>query len=193
MPVMEFFDIPATARASFACYSRESDIDALVAALAKAREVFSLMDLKDLYRDVILDHNKTPRLFGRLDPADSAADGHNPAVRRSPARHAAARRRSRRPTCGSTARVARSRWRPRRSCAKPSRANSAPRSRTCSSEMHAGAHASRRAGPGRSRQARRAVGRARISGAREMREPVLAHAECRARSQSPSRSRPNRR
>jgi cysteine desulfurase/selenocysteine lyase len=41
MPVMEFFDVPATARASFACYSRESDIDALVSALAKAREVFS--------------------------------------------------------------------------------------------------------------------------------------------------------
>lgn len=41
MPVMEFFDIPATARASFACYSRASDIDALVAALGKAREVFS--------------------------------------------------------------------------------------------------------------------------------------------------------
>jgi cysteine desulfurase / selenocysteine lyase len=41
MPVMEFFDVPATARASFACYSRDSDIDALVAALAKAREVFS--------------------------------------------------------------------------------------------------------------------------------------------------------
>ncbi len=40
MPVMEFFDVPATARASFACYSRESDIDALVTALAKAREVF---------------------------------------------------------------------------------------------------------------------------------------------------------
>ena len=40
MPVMEFFGVPATARASFACYSRESDIDALVDALAKAREVF---------------------------------------------------------------------------------------------------------------------------------------------------------
>jgi nitrogen fixation NifU-like protein len=36
------------------------------------------MDLKDLYREVILDHNRSPRLFGRLDPADSAADGHNP-------------------------------------------------------------------------------------------------------------------
>jgi nitrogen fixation NifU-like protein len=36
------------------------------------------MDLKDLYREVILDHNKSPRQFGRLDPADSSADGHNP-------------------------------------------------------------------------------------------------------------------
>jgi cysteine desulfurase/selenocysteine lyase len=41
MPVMEFFGVPATARASFACYSRASDIDALIAALARAREVFS--------------------------------------------------------------------------------------------------------------------------------------------------------
>jgi nitrogen fixation NifU-like protein len=36
------------------------------------------MELKDLYRDVILDHNKHPRNFGRLDPADAHADGHNP-------------------------------------------------------------------------------------------------------------------
>jgi nitrogen fixation protein NifU and related proteins len=36
------------------------------------------MDLKDLYRDVILDHNKHPRNFGKLDAADSQADGHNP-------------------------------------------------------------------------------------------------------------------
>ncbi len=37
-----------------------------------------LMDLKDLYRHVILDHNRSPRNFGRLEPADAAADGHNP-------------------------------------------------------------------------------------------------------------------
>jgi cysteine desulfurase / selenocysteine lyase len=41
MPVMEYFKVPATARASFACYSRDSDIDALIRALARAREVFS--------------------------------------------------------------------------------------------------------------------------------------------------------
>jgi len=36
------------------------------------------MDLKDLYRDVILDHNKRPRNFGKLEPSDAFADGHNP-------------------------------------------------------------------------------------------------------------------
>jgi nitrogen fixation NifU-like protein len=36
------------------------------------------MELKDLYRDVILDHNRHPRNFGRLEPADAHADGHNP-------------------------------------------------------------------------------------------------------------------
>ena len=41
MPVMTFFNIPATARASFACYNTEADVRSLVAALGKAREVFS--------------------------------------------------------------------------------------------------------------------------------------------------------
>jgi nitrogen fixation protein NifU and related proteins len=36
------------------------------------------MDLKELYRDVILDHNRHPRNFGRLAPSDAHADGHNP-------------------------------------------------------------------------------------------------------------------
>ncbi len=40
MPVMTFFDIPATARASFGCYNTEEDVEALIAALGKAREVF---------------------------------------------------------------------------------------------------------------------------------------------------------
>ena len=41
MPVMTFFNIPATARASFACYNTEADVASLVAGLGKAREVFS--------------------------------------------------------------------------------------------------------------------------------------------------------
>ncbi|MDE2196570.1 MAG: cysteine desulfurase [Gammaproteobacteria bacterium] len=40
MPVMERFRVPATARASLAFYNTREDIDALVAALEKAHEVF---------------------------------------------------------------------------------------------------------------------------------------------------------
>ena len=36
------------------------------------------MDLKELYRDVILDHNRQPRNFGHLESADGRAEGHNP-------------------------------------------------------------------------------------------------------------------
>jgi nitrogen fixation NifU-like protein len=36
------------------------------------------MDLKELYREVILDHNRRPRNFGRLVPANAQAAGHNP-------------------------------------------------------------------------------------------------------------------
>jgi cysteine desulfurase/selenocysteine lyase len=41
MPVMERFDLPATARASLAFYNTREDIDALVAALDKARGVLA--------------------------------------------------------------------------------------------------------------------------------------------------------
>jgi cysteine desulfurase/selenocysteine lyase len=40
MPVMDFFGLPATARASFGCYSNEDDVQRLLYALGKAREVF---------------------------------------------------------------------------------------------------------------------------------------------------------
>lgn len=36
------------------------------------------MELSDLYRDVIVDHNRKPRNFGRLERPTHAADGHNP-------------------------------------------------------------------------------------------------------------------
>ncbi len=41
-PVMERFGVPATARASFALYNTREEVDALVLALQKAREVFGL-------------------------------------------------------------------------------------------------------------------------------------------------------
>ena len=40
MPVMDFFKVPATARASFAFYNTRDEVDRLVAALGTAREMF---------------------------------------------------------------------------------------------------------------------------------------------------------
>lgn len=36
------------------------------------------MDLKDLYQDIIVDHNRRPRNFRRMDDADRHAEGFNP-------------------------------------------------------------------------------------------------------------------
>jgi len=41
MPVMDFFGVPATARASFACYNTREEVQRLIEALHKAREVFA--------------------------------------------------------------------------------------------------------------------------------------------------------
>jgi cysteine desulfurase/selenocysteine lyase len=41
MPVMDFFGVPGTARASLAFYNNTDDVDQLVAAIAKAKQVFS--------------------------------------------------------------------------------------------------------------------------------------------------------
>lgn len=40
MPVMDYFNVPATARASFALYNTRADVDRLIAALHKVNEVF---------------------------------------------------------------------------------------------------------------------------------------------------------
>lgn len=36
------------------------------------------MDLRELYQEVILDHNKRPRNWGRLEDANLTAEGYNP-------------------------------------------------------------------------------------------------------------------
>ncbi|MDJ0917465.1 MAG: cysteine desulfurase [Woeseiaceae bacterium] len=41
MPVMQFFDVPGTARASLALYNNRDDVDQLVAALKVAQEMFA--------------------------------------------------------------------------------------------------------------------------------------------------------
>lgn len=40
MPVMDFFQVPATARASFAFYNTKAEIDLLIAGLKKVQEIF---------------------------------------------------------------------------------------------------------------------------------------------------------
>ncbi|MDT8311795.1 MAG: cysteine desulfurase [Methylophaga sp.] len=40
-PVMEFYNIPATARASFAFYNNDDDVDALIKAIIKTQELFA--------------------------------------------------------------------------------------------------------------------------------------------------------
>jgi cysteine desulfurase/selenocysteine lyase len=40
MPVMDFFAVPATARASFACYNTPEDVKRLIDAVQRVREVF---------------------------------------------------------------------------------------------------------------------------------------------------------
>jgi nitrogen fixation NifU-like protein len=37
-----------------------------------------MSDLRDLYQELILDHTKRPRNFGRLETANCQADGYNP-------------------------------------------------------------------------------------------------------------------
>ena len=37
-----------------------------------------MSDLGDLYQQTILDHNRNPRNFRRLEPANRSAEGHNP-------------------------------------------------------------------------------------------------------------------
>jgi nitrogen fixation protein NifU and related proteins len=37
-----------------------------------------MSDLRELYQEVILDHNKTPRNFRKLDPSTHSAEGYNP-------------------------------------------------------------------------------------------------------------------
>ena len=40
-PVMEFFKIPATARASLALYNTKEELDTLVKAIIRAKEIFN--------------------------------------------------------------------------------------------------------------------------------------------------------
>ena len=81
-PVMERFGIPATARASLACYNTREELDALVARRSrKVQEMFALMPatLRELYQEVILDHSKQPAELPRARRTrPHSAEGYNP-------------------------------------------------------------------------------------------------------------------
>src|SRR6267378_3359772 len=48
------------------------------APYAKRKGCLSMADLRDLYQEVILDHTRRPRNFGRLAGANRCAEGFNP-------------------------------------------------------------------------------------------------------------------
>ena len=138
------------------------------------------MDLKDLYRDVIVDHNRNPRNFRAMPDADRHADGLQPAVRRHADGVREARRRPhqrrlvRRQRLRDLGRVGLAADRERQGQDASPEAEAAVRAR-CTTLLTRDDADVRRGEP---RQARRAVRRARVPGAREVREPLLAHARC---------------
>ena len=78
MPVMEFFKVPATARASLRVLQHARRSRPPGGGAGHRTGDVRLMDLKDLYRDVIVDHNRNPRNFRAMPDADRKAEGFNP-------------------------------------------------------------------------------------------------------------------
>ena len=56
------------ARASIGVYNSKEDIDVLFDSINKCKKVFKiLMELKELYQEIILDHAKNPRNKGKCE------------------------------------------------------------------------------------------------------------------------------
>ena len=151
------------------------------------------MELNDLYRDVILDHNRRPRNFGPLEGADATAEGFNPlcgdrlTLRLKLADDTISDIRFEGQGCAI-------------STASASLMTEAVKGKTRGEALalfervHGCSPTTRRRGRG-SRQAGRIVRSARISRAREVREPVLAHPRLRAassRARAPTAGRVDR-
>ena len=151
------------------------------------------MDLKDLYRDVIVDHNRNPRNFGKLSRPTRMPTGYNPLCgdRLTLYVNLDGERIREAKFEGSGCAI---------SVASASLLTEAVKGKS-SAEVRAlfdDVHAlltqhDANVDPREARQARRALRRARVSGAREVREPVLAHAQRRAGPCQPSPFPPNRR
>ena len=74
--------VSATVRASFYLYTVPDEIDRLVDGSPARQEEAGLSgvmsEFEQLYREVILDHYRSPRNHGLLEPADAIAEGQNP-------------------------------------------------------------------------------------------------------------------
>ena len=85
-PLMRKLGVPATARASLDLYNDEHDVDVLVEGLFDAARLFGVItgsmgmrDLEELYREIILDHYRSPRNRGELaSPPAHRVEGFNP-------------------------------------------------------------------------------------------------------------------
>ena len=71
-PVMRRFGVPATARASFAFYNTRARSTRWCAACGGCGGVRLMSSLSELYQNVILEHNRSPRNY-RVDGRRRAA------------------------------------------------------------------------------------------------------------------------
>ena len=79
MPVMDFFEVPATARASFACYNTVEEVGRLVAALRKSARGVRLMELQGpLSRRDPRSQPRSRAISASSSTPNARADGHNP-------------------------------------------------------------------------------------------------------------------
>ena len=79
-PLMLRFNVPATGRASFAHvqHARRGRRARGRPAQSDRGVPIAMSDLRELYQQVILDHNKNPRNFHELPNATRSVDGYNP-------------------------------------------------------------------------------------------------------------------
>ena len=80
-PLMTRLGVAATTRASFYLYSVPEDVDRLIAGACTRSERCvraTVSELEQMYREVILDHYKSPRGHGLIEDADVQAEGQNP-------------------------------------------------------------------------------------------------------------------
>ena len=71
-PTCVRFGVPAMTRSSFYLYNTTEEIDALVRGARPGAEGVRLMQLDQLYQEIILDHYKKPHGRGLREPFDGA-------------------------------------------------------------------------------------------------------------------------